>query len=302
MAVLVAGCRAPAPAGSREWPVYGGTAAGTRYSPLAQVTRDNVGQLAVAWTFDTGETGGFQVNPIVVDGVLYANTPTHKAIALDAATGALRWRFDSGTEGKGPNRGVTFWAQGADRRIFTAVEQFLYALDAGTGRPVESFGDSGRIDLRNDLDRDPALQSVRLTSPPVVYEDLLIVGGRVSEGDGASPGHVRAYDAKTGRLRWRFNTIPRPGEPGHDTWPPDAWKTIGGAKTGPAWPWTKRAVSSSFRRAWPHRISTAPAGSATTSTRIACSPWMRRPASASGTSSSCATTSGIATRRHHPRS
>jgi quinoprotein glucose dehydrogenase len=227
VAVALAGGAAPGP--SRDWPVYGGSSAGTRYSTLDQINRANVGQLQVAWTFDTGETGGFQVNPIVVDGVLYANTPSHKAIALDAATGVLRWRFDPGIEGRGPNRGVTYWASGEDRRIFAAVDHYLYALDARAGRPIASFGEQGRLDLRKDLGRDPSAQSVQLTSPGIVYRDLIVVGGRVSEGDGASPGDVRAYDARTGRLRWAFHTIPRPGEPGSETWPPGAWRVIGGA-------------------------------------------------------------------------
>lgn len=225
--------QAQEPAGSKEWPVYGGNGAGTRHSPLTQITRDNVGSLSVAWSYDTGETGGFQVSPIVVGGVLYATTPTHRTVAIDAATGALRWAFDSGIKGSGPNRGVAYWARANDRRVYAAVNQFLYALDAGTGRVVTGFGTGGRIDLRENLGRDPARQSVRLTSPPVVYKDLLILGGRVSEGDGASPGYVRAYDAATGRLRWTFRTIPSPGEPGHETWSPDAWKTIGGANNWP---------------------------------------------------------------------
>ena len=223
----------PARDAATEWRVYGGNAAGTRYSPLTQITRENVGRLAVAWTFDTGETGGFQVNPIVVDGVMYATTPSHRTIALDAATGAPKWTFDSGIEGKGPNRGVTYWEHGDHRRVFAAVEHYLYGLDARTGRPVAGFGDKGRIDLRADLGRDPALQSVRLTSPAIAYQGLLIVGGRVSESDGASPGYVRAYDAMTGRLRWTFRTIPRSGEPGHETWPADAWQTLGGANNWP---------------------------------------------------------------------
>jgi glucose dehydrogenase len=224
--VAAVGTAAPA---SREWPAYGGGPASIRYSPLAQIHRGNVRDLQVAWTYDSGEAGGLQTNPIVVDGVLYAVTPRHHVVALDAATGALRWTFDSGIPGSGPNRGVTYWAEGGDRRIFVAQDQYLYALDARTGAAIASFGSAGRIDLREDLGRPPAEQSVRLTTPAVVFRDLLILGGRVGEDLPASPGYVRAYDARTGRLRWVFRTIPSPGDEGHETWPADAWRYTGGA-------------------------------------------------------------------------
>src|SRR5262245_43938614 len=214
-AILVLALAAgPAPNASREWPAYGGGPASIRYSPLDQVNRENVRDLQVAWTYDSKETGGLQTNPIVVDGVLYAVTPRHRVVALDAATGAQRWVFDSGIPGSGPNRGVTYWADGVDRRLFTAQDQYLYALDARTGSVIASFGDAGRIDLREGLGRPPAEQSVRLTTPAVTFGDLVILGGRVGEDLPASPGYVRAYDARTGRLRWVFRTIPSPGDEG----------------------------------------------------------------------------------------
>jgi quinoprotein glucose dehydrogenase len=213
----------------RGWPAYGGGAESIRYSTLDQINRQNVRQLEAAWTYDSKEEGGLQTNPIVVDGVLYTTTPKHKVVALDAATGALRWTFDSTIPGSGPNRGVTYWADGDDKRVFTAQDQFLYALDARSGEPVASFGRDGRIDLREGLGRPAEEQSVRLTTPAIVYRDLLILGGRVGEGLPASPGHIRAYDARTGKLRWIFHTIPSPGEPGHETWPKDAWTYSGGA-------------------------------------------------------------------------
>src|SRR5260370_373449 len=201
------------------WAAYGGTASQVRYSSLRQIDGSNGKQLQGAWRYDTGEAGGLQTQPIVADGVLFANTPSHKALALDAATGARLWTFDSGLESRGANRGLTYWRSGEDRRVFTAVDQYLYALDARTGKPIAPFGAGGRLDLRGDLGRDPATQSVRLTSPGVVYRDLLIIGGRVSEGLPASPGDIRAYDVRSGKLRWAFHTIPHPGETAYEFWP-----------------------------------------------------------------------------------
>jgi quinoprotein glucose dehydrogenase len=220
-------------AADADWPLYGGDAGKTRHSPLSQINRDNVSRLETAWTFDTGEKGDTQTQPIVVGGVLYGYTPSHKAFALDAATGKQLWMFDPKLPGVGANRGLMHWSHGKQARVFAAVDNFVYALDAATGQPIPGFGSAGRIDLRENLGRDAATQSVRLTSPGVIYRDLMILGGRVSESLPASPGHIRAYDVRSGALRWTFRTIPRPGEPGHETWPKDAWQFIGGANSWP---------------------------------------------------------------------
>ncbi len=214
---------------SHDWPVYGGTPENNHFSLLKQINRNNVQRLSVAWTFDTEESGGLQTSPIVVDGVLYGLTPTQKVFALDAATGKLLWKFDSGIKGTQPDRGLAYWSDAKDKRILVGVMNFVYALDATTGKPISSFGKDGRIDLREDLGRDPAAQSIYLTSPAVIYKDLMIVGGREAETLPASPGDVRAYDVRNGKLRWSFHTIPHPGEFGYDTWPKDAWKTSGAA-------------------------------------------------------------------------
>ena len=223
----------------RDWPIYGGTSDNNRYSPLAQISRRNVKRLEVVWSFDTGESGGLQTSPIEVGGVLYGITPTQKIFALDAATGKLLWKFDSGIMGTQPDRGLAYWADNKqkDRRIIVGVMNFVYELDAATGKPVSSFGKNGRIDLRVDLDRLPEQQVIYLTSPAVIYKDLMIVGGRESETLPASYGDIRVYDVRTGKLRWKFHTIPRPGEFGYETWPKDSWKTSGAANN-----WTGMTV------------------------------------------------------------
>jgi quinoprotein glucose dehydrogenase len=214
-----------------DWPIYGG-AGQTRYSALKQINRSNVAKLKVAWTYDTDDgPNASQTHPIVVNGVLYGVTPSHKTVALDARTGKILWRFDSGIAGRGPNRGVTYWSSGSDARIFASVQSFLYALNAKTGEPITGFGNGGRIDLRENLGREPQKQSVVMTTPGVIYKDLLILGDRTPEALPAPPGDIRAYDVRTGKLRWSFHTIPHPGEFGYATWPNDAWMTSGAANS-----------------------------------------------------------------------
>jgi glucose dehydrogenase len=212
-----------------DWPVYNGGLDGDHYSRLTQINRANVHRLKVAWSFDTGEKGGMQTNPLIVGGTLYGYTPSQKVVALDAATGKLKWKFDSGIAGTQPARGVSFWQDGAQGRIFAGVMNFLYCLDADTGRPIESFGELGRVDLRKELRGDYATQSIALTTPGILYKDLIIVGGRNPESHPAPPGFIRAFDVRTGKLRWSFHTIPQPGEPGYETWPQNAWKNAGAA-------------------------------------------------------------------------
>ena len=216
------------------WAVYNGGKDGDHYSRLTQINRANVKKLRVAWRFDTGEKGGIQDNPLIVGRTLYAYTPTQKIVALDAATGAVRWKFDSGVGGTQPARGMAYWTDGRQGRILAGVMNFLYCLDAETGKPVASFGEAGRVDLRKGLGRDGGdgdfeHQSIVLTTPGILYKDLIIVGGRNPETHPAPPGDVRAFDVRTGKLRWSFHTIPHPGEPGYETWPAEAWKTAGAA-------------------------------------------------------------------------
>ena len=233
-----------------DWPIYGGTPENNHYSTLSQINRENVKQLQVAWSYDTGESGGLQTSPIIVGGVLYAYTPSQKVIALNAATGTLLWKFDPAVHGWQPARGLAYWSDGKEKRILAGVMNSVYALDAATGKPIPSFGDNGRIDLRKDLGRNPETQSIALTSPGVVYKDLLIIGGRDPETLPAPPGDIRAYSIRTGKLAWSFHTIPHPGEFGYDTWPKDAWKYIGSANN-----WTGMTVDAeSWNRLRPHRL------------------------------------------------
>jgi quinoprotein glucose dehydrogenase len=213
----------------RDWPAWGGGPENMHYSPLTQINRSNVKKLAMAWIFDTGEKGGLQTSPLIIGDVLYGITPTQKIFTVDAATGKLLWKFDSRINGTQPDRGLAYWSSGKDRRILVGVMNFVYALDAATGRPIPAFGQNGRIDLRRDLGRDAEKQSIALTSPGIVYKDLIIVGGRNPETLPAPPGDVRAYDVRSGKLRWAFHTIPDDGEFGHDTWPAGARENSGAA-------------------------------------------------------------------------
>jgi quinoprotein glucose dehydrogenase len=238
---LITGCLGACvsrPSVSVDWPVYGGQAAGDRYSPLTQITRSNVENLREVWRFSMSEQGDSETSPIVVGRRLFAYTPGLKVICLDGASGKLLWTFDAGVHGTplaagvtftGPARGLAYWREGPEARLLVGVMNRLYALDPETGTAVKSFGHEGAVDLRDGLRGDITQHYVSLTSPGIVYKDLLIVGFRTSETSPAPPGNIRAYDVRTGAVRWSFHTIPRPGEYGADTWPENAWQTAGAA-------------------------------------------------------------------------
>ncbi len=220
----------------RTWRMRGGDPGSHQYSALSQINRKNVDTLEVAWIYHTGDirSATTECNPIIVDGMMYITSSALKVIALDAATGKERWRYDPFKERKarGVNRGVTYWHDGQDERILFTAGSFLYALDATTGNPIKDFGNDGKVDLHKGLDRDVSALSISASSPGVIYKDLLILGSSVGEGPGpAAPGHIRAYNVRTGEIAWVFHTIPHPGEFGYETWPSDAWKHTGGANS-----------------------------------------------------------------------
>lgn len=233
-AVERARSRAAVPA--REWRTYLGDAAVSHFSPLTEIDSANVADLEVAWTYDAGDLADglsqIQFNPLVVKGVLYGVSPSLRYFALDASTGEELWSFEPGVDVELwiTSRGAVYWEDGDDERLIVGAGSYLFGLDPRTGRPVEEFGSDGRIDLREGLGREPGEDmGIVATTPGSLYGDLLITGGRLGEGKGALPGHIRAFDVRTGEPRWIFHTIPQPGEPGYETWPPDAWQTSGGA-------------------------------------------------------------------------
>jgi len=232
---------------NQDWKIYGGNKEGNRFSTLSQINVSNVKDLEVAWTYDTGENkdslnsfGDIQCQPIVVNGIMYGTSPAMKLFALDASTGKQLWKFDpfskkSTKQRSHALRGVAYWQDGDDKRILYGVGPKLLAINADNGELIESFGKHGEIDLheglgdKESLGHDVGELSVKLTTPGVIFKDLIIIGITVSEAGDAAPGYIRAFNVKTGKLAWVFHTIPLPGEYGYETWPKDAYQKIGGA-------------------------------------------------------------------------
>ncbi len=221
----------------QDWAIYRGDKKGIQYSELDQINIENIKGLSVAWEYHHGRPEGPSMysNPIIIDGLLYFTTPTLDAVCLQATTGKEVWRFVSANfnEGKkvwkGRNRGVVYYDDGDAGRIFLFARNRIYAMDAKTGEHVSSFGKNGYIDLNFDLDIDPKKASVEMTTPGIIYQDHLIVGGRVPEGYQSTPGDVRSYNARTGAFEWIFHTVPQKGEEGFDTWEFLDDETYGGA-------------------------------------------------------------------------
>jgi quinoprotein glucose dehydrogenase len=232
---------------SVDWPRVGNDAGGKRYSKLGQINRNNVDKLVTAWTYHTGELQPngdgktIECTPIVVDGVMYLTTGEMRVVALDAATGVQLWQFDPHDypyehepNSGGVNRGCAYWSDGepgGERRIIHGTaDGRLFSLDAKTGRLDANFGDGGVRDMRDELDAAVARLGYGPTSAPAIWQETIIVGVSCGEGPGiAAPGDIRAFDVRTGKELWRFHTVPRPGEVGHESWRGDSWKNRGGA-------------------------------------------------------------------------
>ena len=218
-----------------QWSDYGGGPDSAQYTALQQINRGNVGSLQLAWTLPTGDGAAYAFEPVQAHGVLYLMTAGPAISAVDAATGKPLWTYTpAGATKIMTNRGMNYWesADGKDRRLIFARNQLLQELDARTGQPIAAFGGTGNVDLRDGLGRDPStLTVVQTATPGRVFDNLLIEGSATNQGWGSAPGDIRAFDIRTGRLVWTFHTIPHPGELGYNTWPKDAWKTVGGANT-----------------------------------------------------------------------
>ncbi len=223
-----------------DWAHYRGDVGSQQYSPMHQIHADNVAELAIAWTYssggaDTSNRSQIQCNPLVVGGMLYGTSADLKLFAIDATNGREIWTFDPFDQGftqfgMGVNRGLAWHEDESSARIFYSAGDRLYVVSPSDGRLITSFGEAGSISLRKGLEH-PNIDDLFVVNntPGIVHKDLIIVGSRVSESVGAAPGHIRAFDVKTGDLRWIFHTIPRPGERGYETWPPDAYQRMGGA-------------------------------------------------------------------------
>lgn len=229
----------PAPAQAAEakrthadWAAYNGGQSGDHYSDLTQINRRNVAKLKPVWVFDLHQQGGLQTNPLIIGRTLYAYDTQQTVIAVDAVTGKKLWSFAPDQPSGQPVRGLSYWSDGKTHILFAGMVSYLYALDPATGKPIPTFGERGRIDLRKGLanpGEDYTKSFAAMTTPGLLYKDMIIVGSRLPETEPALHGDIRAFDVHTGALRWTFHTIPHRGEPGYKTWMPNSWKTSGSA-------------------------------------------------------------------------
>jgi quinoprotein glucose dehydrogenase len=214
------------------WKDYNGGPDSSKYVALDEITKANVDQLEVAWIYPTGDSNSYQFNPLVVDNVMYVLAKNNSLVALDATTGKEIW-IHARLRGIA-RRGINYWESDdrRDRRLIFQMNNYLQAIDAQTGKSILTFGKDGLVDLREGLGRDPeTLTRAQSNTPGRIFEDLILMGSATGEGYVSTPGHLRAYDVRTGKLVWTFHTIPQAGEFGYDSWPKDAWRYAGGANT-----------------------------------------------------------------------
>jgi len=243
------------PVNAGDWPSYASDNTSNKYAPFDQIRADNVDQLTLAWTwaspdnavvaenhaagFMAGTPGAYKVTPIAINGVLYLSTSMGHVSAVDAVSGEELWVFDTGSREAGRpanlgynHRGVGYWSDGEIERILMpANDAYLWAIDARTGEADTDFGDNGKVDLAIGLGRDIERSAYTMTAAPLIFEDLVVIGSSIHDGPThmtAPPGHVRAYDIRTGEQVWIFHTIPQPGEYGNETWENDSWEYTGG--------------------------------------------------------------------------
>jgi quinoprotein glucose dehydrogenase len=218
-----------APAPHTTWRDYGGSPDSSKFVAMNQITKANVGQLQRAWIYPAADTLNYQMNPIVVDDVMYVLAKNNSLVALNATTGEEIW-IHANLRGIA-RRGVNYWESSdrSDRRILFQMNNYLQAIDARTGKSILTFGLNGLVDLKQGLGRDGSNVRAQSSTPGKIFENLILLGSAVGEGYLSPPGHLRAFDVVSGKLVWTFHTIPQPGEFGYDTWPKDAYKYAGGA-------------------------------------------------------------------------
>ncbi len=224
--ILFAGCKSSPKNKYDTWSQYLGGADRNHYSTLDQIDTSNVQRLKIAWTYNAIDSGQMQMNPVMVNGVLYGVTAALKAFALDAVTGKELWLYKDSSGSSGTSRGVAYWENGNDKRILYTVATNLIALNATDGKLITTFGNNGKVDLHTGLSAAAKDKYITSTTPGTVYKNLIIMPVRVAEDAGAAPGDVRAFDVRTGKLVWIFHTIPQPGEKGYETWPANAYKNL----------------------------------------------------------------------------
>ena len=220
------------------WTQYGGNPDQSKYFNATEITKENVNGMEVAWTYPVGDNGFYSFSPIIVDTTIYVLAKNYSLVAVNALTGKEIW-IHANLFGLS-RRGLNYWESKnkKDKRLVFTLNNTLQEIDAITGKSIKSFGDSGYVDMRVGLDRDPtSIRRMQAMMPGVIYDDLIIIGSAPGEGYFSPPGYIRAYNIVTGKLEWTFHTIPQPGEFGYDTWPKDAYKYVGGVNV-----WSEMSV------------------------------------------------------------